>query len=182
MAFSGTLSRRDRAPRTRRFLGTPTTDTARNDRGATFIEVLIAVVLLGTTGVALLAAMGATLRAAATHDRLATVQSRVSDAGDYLTDITLVGDTYVSCATPASYQPDVDVWGVTIQSVEFWNGSSWGACSGAGSTQMQKISVQATVGGLTRELVVVKRKATQAGSAGGAWDDGMVSPDPNPGL
>ncbi len=180
MAHAGTMSRRDRAPRTGRVVR-PTTDAA-GDRGSTFIEVLIAVVLVGTVGVAVLAAMGATLRAAATHDRLATAQSRVSDAGDHLTDITLVGDTYVSCATPGSYQPEVDVWAVTVQSVEFWNGSSWGACSGAGSTQMQKISLGATVGGLTRELVVVKRKATQAGSAGGAWNDGMVSPDPNPGL
>ncbi len=182
MASIGMTSRRHRDPRATR--STRADDAARGatNRGSTFIEVLIAVVLLGTTGVALLAAMGATLRSAATHDRLATAQSRVSDAGDYLTDITFVGDTYVSCATPASYQSGVDVWQATIQSVEFWNGNSWGACSGVGSAQMQKISISATVAGLTRELVIVKRKATQAGSASGAWNDGMVSPNPNPGL
>lgn len=152
------------------------------DWGTTFIETLVAVVLLGTTVVAALAGMAATIRSATVHDNLATAQSRVSDAGDYLTDITVDGDTYVSCATSSTYQPATSAWQVTVESVQFWTGSAWSTCSGGGSTQMQRIGLRSTVGAQSRDLFVVKRKATVAVVAGGTWNDGMVSPNPNPNL
>jgi hypothetical protein len=44
---------------------------------------------------------------------------------------------------------------------------------------MQRLTLRAAVGDHTRELAVVKRKATQATGPGGAWDDETVTPDPN---
>lgn len=171
--------------RTQTSIGEPTHQThrSRRDRGMSFVEVLVAVVLIGTTGVAVLAGMAATLRSTAVHDRLATVQARLSNAGDLLTDVTLSSDTYVSCATPGDYDALVSALAVSVTAVEFWDGAGWqGSCSGASSSQLQKLTLHASIEGVDRDLVVVKRKATVAATPGGSWNDGMVSPLPNPGF
>lgn len=150
------------------------------DLGVTFIEILVSVVLLGIAGIAVLAGMATTLRGTATHDRLATVQANLSDAGDYLTDITFGADNYVSCATLTDY--DVSAWQVDVTSVEFWDGSTWVDSSLCAGGEMQKVSLRSTAGGLERNLAVIKRQATTAISAGGAWNDNMVAPQPHPNL
>jgi len=170
-----------------------TTDVvARRDSGVSFLEILISVVLLGIGAVAVLTATAATIRSATAHDQVATAQAQLADAGDILTDVTYSGGDphYDDCATPANYNTRLaNDWptqaaswpDVVVVDVQFWNGSGWGApCAGG---EMQRITLQATVDGHTRELTVVKREATQAvGSSGSAWDDDMVAPDQNPGF
>lgn len=162
------------------------TARARRDSGATFLEILVSVVLLGIAGLAVLVGMAATLRGTATHDRLATVQANLADAGDHLTDVTyndatMADETYQDCgAALAAYNTEVSPWGVTVTSVEFWDGAAWGVgCSGG---ELQKITLQASVNGVDRQLVVTKREASIAITPGGAWNDNIVTPAPHPSL
>lgn len=165
-----------------------TTPSSREDSGATFIEILVSVVLLGIGGIAVLVGMAATLRGTATHDRLATVQSNLSDAGDHLTDvtyndITASDETYVSCGgAVGAYTTEVSPWQVNVVSVDFWDGSGWTDTSGCVGGEMQRITLTASIEGLQRQLVVVKREATVAITPGGAWNDGMVTPVQHPSL
>lgn len=166
--------------------------SARCDAGATFVELLVSIVLLGTAGIAVLTALSTTLQSTQVHDRVATAQSQLADAGDVLADVTYAsGDPhYIECASPAEYTtllstawPDqaVSFPNVSVAAVDFWDGSGWGICV-LGTSQMQRIVLRATVDSLTRELSVVKRKATEASGPGGAWNDSMVTPNPNPGF
>lgn len=156
----------------------------RRDDGLSFIEVLVSVVLLGTVGIAVLVGMSTALRGTSAHDRLATVQANLSDAGDHITDVTFSGGAdvnYVPCAGPSDYAAEVTPWSVSISSIRYWTGSGWSdsACSGS---EMQQITLQSSIEGTARELVVVKRKATVALTAGGAWNDEMVTPEPHSSL
>lgn len=158
----------------------------RRDDGISFIEVLVSVVLLGTVGIAVLVGMSTALRGTSAHDRLATVQANLSDAGDHITDVTFSGGAdvnYRPCAVPGDYAPQVDPWSVTITSIRYWTGSGWsGAVSDCVGNEMQEITLESSIEGTTRQLVVVKRKATVAVTAGGAWNDEMVTPEPHSSL
>ena len=168
----------------------------RRDRGTTFIELLVSVVILGTAGIAVLTAIAATVRATTVHDRVATAQAQLADAGDILTDVTYSGGDphYVDCATPADYDfrlandwpTQAASWpDVTVIDVQFWDGiDDWDPLASCTTPNgaMQKITLQATIDGHTRQLTVVKRQGTEAVGPGGAWDDDMVAPTPNPGF
>ncbi len=81
---------------------------AHNDGGSTFIELLISVVLIGITGVAVLAAATAAVVGARTSDEVATSQASLAEAADYLTDLEPENVPYLSCVPPnnplAAYQ------------------------------------------------------------------------------
>lgn len=170
----------------------------RRDAGVTFIEMLVTMVLLGLASIAVLTAIAATVRATATHDRVATAQAQLADAGDVLSDaiyVDGVGDPYyIDCALPAQYDAllaapewaeQASSWpAVSVADIEFWNGLGWvgqASCT-PGARQLQRITLSATIEGHTRELVVVKRRSTQAGSGTSAWNDDMVTPMPSPGF
>lgn len=163
-------------------------DASRHDEGVTFVEILVSVVLLGTAGIAVIVGMAAALRGSSTHDSVATLQANLSDAADVLTDVTYDDATmsdpvYVSCGgAAAAYTTEISPWQVTIASVEFWDGAAWTGVGGCVGGEMQKITLEASNDGLERRLVVVKREASVAITPGGAWNDDIVIPVPNPGL
>lgn len=147
------------------------------DFGASFLELLVAIVLLGTAGVAVLASMSAATVGARASDEVADVQSLLAEAS------VVVGDTYpelvpyVSCDAGtdvvASYQTSVDTWlagslrgEVTVAAVRFWNGTDFGAgCFYGGSAdggtncghRLQEVELRASVGDSTRTARIVKR-------------------------
>ena len=142
--------------------------TVRRDHGATLVEMLISIVLLGTVGVAVLAAMSAAIVAARTNDELATVQSRLAQAVDAISDTEPEQIPYVDCADgppgPA-YQAALDAefappGSIQVLSVEFWNGATSqfaSDCRTALGDRLQRVTLRAEVDGLAREVAVVKR-------------------------
>ena len=169
----------------------------RRDSGTTFIELLISIVILGTAGIAVLTAVAATTRATTTHDRVASAQAQLADAGDILSDVTYSGGDphYDDCASPAQYNTRLaNDWpeqaaswpNVAVIDVEVWDdpANNWIPTSDPSCVNgaMQKVTLQATIDGLTRQLTVVKRQGTEATGPGGAWDDDMVTPTQNPGF
>jgi type II secretory pathway pseudopilin PulG len=142
--------------------------TVRRDRGATFVEMLISVVLLGTVGVAVLAAMSAAIVAARTNDQLATVQSRLSQAVDAISDTEPEQITYADCADgpPApAYQAALDseftpAGSIQVVSVEYWNDvlQQFGSdCLTADGHRLQRVTLRSDIDGTVREVTVVKR-------------------------
>lgn len=163
------------------------------DRGVTFIELLVSIVLLGTVGIGVLTAIVTTIRSTQIHDQVATAQAQLADAGDVLTDVTYSGGDphWVACpgtthaadyttklATDWPAQAD-SFPDVVVTDVQFWNGAAWQGSCATDATAMQRLTLEATVDGHTRTLVVVKRLATLAIGPGGTWDDEMVTPTPN---
>ncbi|MEQ9162065.1 MAG: hypothetical protein RLN74_05110, partial [Ilumatobacter fluminis] len=63
----------------------PQVADAHPDLGATFIELLVSIVLLGTAGVAVLAALSTAATGAATNRTIAEVQASLATAGDAMT-------------------------------------------------------------------------------------------------
>lgn len=190
--------------------GSPTAAThtrgvsARIDRGSTFIEVMVSVVLLGTVGVAVLTALAAATRGAAVHRDIADAQLWLANAGDALTDDD---SDYVDCVTQpdpamianqyeatiiapitaAASAPTID-----IINVEFWDsvGSTYDpvVCN-YGPPQgdrLQRITLQTTIDGETRTLVVVKRPAlpvtVNTGVVPTTIGGGSVVPPLTPGI
>jgi type II secretory pathway pseudopilin PulG len=149
--------------------------SSRRDRGSTFIEVLVSIVILGTAGVAVLTALSTTARGAAEHREISNTQASLATAGDALTkvpddldDSNLTDpDNYVPCATPAQYQPIVDAvtlsTPVTVANVAYWNTSGVPGFAGCNfpTDRLQLITLQTTTNGAVRTLSVLKRPAEE---------------------
>lgn len=160
-----------------RDLDTEAGGTRRRERGSSFVEVLVAVVLLGTIVVAALAGLRASITGSSVDEDSARAIAWLQAAGDeiHATD-------YEPChleVTPgdirASYQTTVDAatrptdWGaatITVVSVEFLSRSgateSWGSTCASGDpdsplyAQLVRLRVTDPDGKFTADLEVIK--------------------------
>lgn len=137
------------------------------DRGASLLELLLTVGLLGTAGVGVLALFGSSISSSAATERLAAQQAWLSSAADLLTGPVT---TYVHCdADPlTSYQSRIDQarpalgWppdAVRVIAVEHWDelSASWSsAVCTAATDPLQRIVLEADDGTRVRRLEVAK--------------------------
>lgn len=149
----------------------------RPDTGATFTEILVAVVLLGITVVTLLGAMQATVAMSALSNDQAKAESVLGSAADRVANFAYKpcpgsdGAGYLAIAQAAA--PAVGWTGdvVTIDAVQFYrpdteswsseNGLDAGSCnSSVGLTDartLQKVTIRVTTaGGYTSTIDVIK--------------------------
>ncbi|TDT15457.1 hypothetical protein BDK89_1028 [Ilumatobacter fluminis] len=165
-----------------------------HDVGATFIEVLVSIVLLGTAGIAVLSALAASATGAAVQREVSTAQAALASAADAVIDVDAADDNYALCASPHSYDPLVagsspDAT-VSVTRVEFWNSTTQTyqpSCVSGEADRLQRITLTATDGDHTASLAVVKRRAgsptlNTVPAAPNAGDGGMVTPTPHSGL
>lgn len=168
---------------------------ARRDRGTSFIEVLVAVVIIGTAGIAVLTALGAAATGAATNREVSEAQSALATAGDVVADADIDHDTYVACARPSDYAAVAAAAapGVTVTDVEYWTGSAWSSsvadCAYGTGERLQRVTLSITVASAPRTLSVVKRPATDPtvgvgplSPATGGNGFGNVTITPTPGV
>ena len=144
------------------------------DVGATFIEILVSVVLLGTVSVAVLAALSATIVGARTGDEVAKSQASLAAAVDFLTDTDPQHVAYRSCSslTPAAliqaYQTDLDTQfgggAIEVVGVRYWDRTAGGGSGGFTDTcrfdlgdRIQEISLASVVNNASRSATAVKR-------------------------
>lgn len=143
--------------------------TARRDAGATFIELLVSIILLGTVGVAVLVAVAATIVGARTHDAVAENQLQLAEAADVMTDTDPEAVPYVECGAgpSAAYQAVIDSLfppaGSIGVSVAYWDANA-NAGDGAFGTnclfpnhRLQEVRLSTLVDGVTRSVTVIKR-------------------------
>ena len=130
-----------------------------DERGSTLVEVLVAVVVLGTAGLAVLGSMFTSIAISDVHRKEAT-------AGAVARDYTekIAGSTYVECGGPSVYTlpaaavPVPTGYSAAVNKVEYWTASGWGtSCSSSG---LQRVTVVAssTDGRATERSVVVVRQ------------------------
>jgi hypothetical protein len=140
------------------------------DRGMSLLEVLVATVLIGTTGVAVLTGLATAIRSSVVNDRIAVEQAWLSSAGDLL-----VGPEtpYGQCATAlADYGAALaaragDAWptmSIRVSAVEALrpNGRFAKCTSGdAVSSALQRITLVIDAeGSAGRSLQVIKSGTT----------------------
>lgn len=136
------------------------------DSGASFIELLVAVVILGTAGVGVLVAMSAAAVGARTSDEVSKAQSLLAESVGFLTDTDPEHIPYAACATAgptSAYQQRLDALtggSVRITAISYWNRttSTFGAaCRHDQGDRLQQITVEATTGDAAVAAVIVKR-------------------------
>jgi prepilin-type N-terminal cleavage/methylation domain-containing protein len=154
---------------------------ASGDDGVTLIEVLMAIVIMGIAFVALLLGIQNGIVSADAHRKQADTNTVLINAAEKLKNDSVL---YQSCATPANaggivYRdaartaaPVPSGWpntntGVTISSIQYWNGLSFGAtCNdvSSGVVHVQLIQLQVvspgTVNTVTQNMTIIKRDPT----------------------
>lgn len=143
-----------------------------SDRGETLVELLVAIVILGVAGVAILSGLAMSVRGSDLHRKEAT-------GGAYVRSFAEVIQTYVDlngykpCGSAASTYgslavPDLPAgYAATVTSVQSWTGSAWGACT---STGLQRLDLAVTsTGDPTRQaketLTVIIRQPCNGNAA-----------------
>jgi hypothetical protein len=154
------MYRRDRQGRLRR------ARPRQRDVGTTFIELLVAVVILGTAGIAVLAATAAAITGAKTSDDLSKAQQQLAEAADFLSDTEPEHVAYEPCSgSPAtSYQAALDTefgpGAVEVVSVSSWADQNMVLVGCDVRYRLQRVELRATVADAGRLVAVVKRPAT----------------------
>ena len=110
-----------------------------SERGDTLIELLIALIVLGMASVALITALGTTVTAESKHRDLATFNTILASSSQQaLSEMQQLPVLFNSCpADPVSYyqaqvpitvaSPYTNEYTATITSVQYWQGTSFGA-------------------------------------------------------
>jgi len=143
-----------------------------DDVGATFVEILVAIVLLGTSGVAVLVATTAALTGARTSDQIAKSQATVAEVADYVvdTDDDPTKVEYRACDATSTadiiqaYQDDVDgrfgAGVAEIVAVRFWDAPSstfTQTCGFASGYRLQEVEIRSVLNPSEQSVTVVKR-------------------------
>lgn len=138
----------------------------RGDRGSSLVEVLVSVVIVGTTGVGLLGSLLGVLDASATSQERSGVMAALSNAGERLASPTL---PYVSCAVsngvPSSYTSTVagsensSEIELSIVSIHTWDGTAFSpVCDGSGTDALQLVELRATGHGVADVVSVITKR------------------------
>ncbi len=134
----------------------------RSEAGTTLVELLMAVAILGIAVVSIVTAMGTSIIGTDHHRKQAQAHTVLLSAVD-----VVKSQAYQSCATAGSYAPATGVtlpagWTasvVSVQSVTYWNGSTFAAspCVPDPKLQLVKVQVATPDGRATESVSVVKR-------------------------
>lgn len=167
------------------------------DCGLSLVELLVAVVLLGTAGVAVLGGIAATARGSGVHHSLSQAQAWLSSAADELSGGAV---PFVECASPQPLdlyeQGSVfsgarsDGVDLRVESIAFWDGTSWISSCPADHSAPQRIDLRVERGDQIRRIVVVKHQQPAADQATMACRPGRTCPlepdtihiEPTPGF
>ncbi len=130
------------------------------------IEMLVSIVLLGSVGLAVLAALQSSIIGARTHDNVAQNQALLAEAADRITDTEPEQIPYVPCtANPtASYQAAVDAafppaGTITVSVLNFDGANDFGTTClySPQGFRLQQVTLSSEVDTVTRQVSVVKR-------------------------
>jgi len=145
-----------------------------DDRGESLVEILVALVILGIAGVAILAGLEMSVKTSDIHRKEATGGAYVRSFAEAIQNYVDTSGGYKSCASAAaSYNgvavPDLPAgYTKNVTAVQSWNGSTWGACTGDGVQQL-KLTVSSSDHRAAESLTVILRQpcngdATSAGA------------------
>ncbi|MFC7502842.1 prepilin-type N-terminal cleavage/methylation domain-containing protein [Nocardioides sp. GCM10030258] len=150
-------------------------DGFRSDRGATLIEVLVALSILSVAAVAILAGLQLSIKTSDIHRKQSTGGAYVRSYAEAIETFLDDPDNYVRCASAADYAPDEvdfdvpDGYEASIEQALPLSGDgsvAAGACPGA-DTGLQRIRVivKSDDDRAVEKLTIVVRKACGSGSS-----------------
>ena len=121
------------------------------ERGDTLVEVLVAMVILGIAGAAIMGGFASSIVLSTVHRKLATTASDSRNFAELL-DKAIDGKAiaYTPCAAAAAYSsPPGFTAGANntprVTAVAYWNGTSFvGSCPPGGDQGLQQVSVSVT--------------------------------------
>ena len=129
-----------------------------DDRGASLVEVLVAVVVLGTAAASAVGGLYTSIAVSDSHRQQTTA---ATIAGHYTERIA--GSPDLNCASAAttygSYAGGVGVpagYTTSVGPIESWTGSAWGACT-TGELQRVTVVVSSDDGVSEHSVVVVRQ-------------------------
>jgi len=133
------------------------------DGGESLVELLVAVIIMGTAVVAVVGGLGTAIMMTDVHRKQAAVAAHVKIfAANLESAIAATPTQYVDCATPDSY-PDYtpgSPYDAEVTQVLYWNGSSFGAsCAGGDAgVQLVRLRVWSTDGRADQTVDLIIRK------------------------
>jgi Tfp pilus assembly protein PilV len=133
-----------------------------HERGESLIELLVALLIMGTAVVAVVGGLGTAIIMSDVHRKQAAVAAHLKIFAANLESAIAASPTqYVDCATPASY-PDYTPgapYDADVTQVLYWNGSSFGAsCAGDTGVQLVRLRVWSTDGRADQTVDLIIRK------------------------
>ena len=135
-----------------------------DDRGETLIELLVAMIIMGTAVVAVAGGLGTAILMSDIHRKQSVIAAKLSEYAAAISNGVATTPGYVACpATPSfrSYSAGSDYTADPI-AVSYWNGSSAfvDTCPAGGDTGVQQVTLQihSNDGRVTRSMKVIIRK------------------------
>jgi Tfp pilus assembly protein PilV len=137
------------------------TTSDNNDAGETLVEMLVAIVILGTSVIAILGGILVVVESSSVHRKQAQSQNGLRTWAEQVS-----AAPYVDCATAGGFSPPSPALpsGLTptVTAVQYWTGSSFASSCGS-DTGIQKVTLQIAAAsglypGFTLSLDVVVRK------------------------
>jgi type II secretory pathway pseudopilin PulG len=127
---------------------------ADRDTGATLIEALVAVSIIGITFLAMIGGLFTSVAASDQNRKQASAATAISSYAE-----AVKREAYTACATTygASYSPPAGFAKDAVV-VAYWNGSSFGAsCPSAGALQRVTLTIRSSDGRAVTDVQLVKR-------------------------
>jgi type II secretory pathway pseudopilin PulG len=144
------------------------------EEGETLLEVIMAIAILGTAVVAIMAGVALSIRVSDIHRKQVSASAYVRSAAETIENaIRSDGSGYVACPTAPAYAASLSAapsgFASPQVSVVYWNPatSTFGACPSGGDSGVQRvtISIASSDGRASEHLDVVIRKPCAAGSS-----------------
>jgi type II secretory pathway pseudopilin PulG len=120
------------------------------DRGETLIELMVAMMIMGTAILALLGGLATAIRVADIHRKQATAGALVRDFAEAVqTEVAASPSAYRACADLAQYgstfDPPEDGYDPTVVTVQYWNGTAFtNLCTTATDSGVQRLTLRVT--------------------------------------
>lgn len=137
----------------------------RGDSGETLLELIIAVVILGIAGVAIVGGFATVILVSDYHRKEATAGTAAHDYAEAIETAVASGGYKSSCTPGYAYTPPAG-FTAQISAVRFWTGSAFqSTCDASADQGLQQVTVQvsSTDKRATEQLVIVVRKPCGTG-------------------
>ena len=116
-----------------------------HDRGESLIELLVAVMIMGTAVVAVVGGLGTAIMMSDIHRKQAAIAAHLKIFAANLESAIAASPTqYADCGGPESY-PDYEPgapYDADITYVRYWNGSAFVTSCAAGDTGVQRVTLR----------------------------------------
>jgi prepilin-type N-terminal cleavage/methylation domain-containing protein len=149
-----------------------------SDRGETLIELLVAIAILGIAAVAILGGLMVSTQSSTIHRNSATGGAYVRSFAEAIQNLVDTSGGYKPCGSALSDYASVTVpdlpsgYVPSVTSVQSWNGSTWGACTGDGIQRLDlKVRTTGDAVHRTEETLTVLLRQPCNGNASAAGAD-----------